>query len=492
MGNKFFLNSYFVMQSTFCINNLKSIKMSKNQLLASSILIFIMLFYEQSLGVNLAIFSFIVWASMLLLTPKATKDKMFWMLSAGVFISGFSFAWYGDFISFCALFILCLVSCYYAMFGKSLHILLCPLLWVYNYASAIVRVFFFSQWIKSPHFKTASIKQLFAFIIIPLSFLLLFSLIYISSSPMLMNYFRNFNLRLTLYGWQLLFLFLLGFFLMFNIYHFHVHTQLKAYNETLHDNFTYSQTTTTKPRFSLLSIDMERKSGEITLFLLNMLLVFFLIMYNIEQFCSFSHESFSNNIHERVNTLIFSIVMAIALIMFYFKSALPFHKQASMLDYLAYAWIFLNTLLVFSAIISNSEYVHQMGLTFKRVGVYIFLLLSLTGLVFTYLKIKNKKTNTYLMKNMFWSFIIALVLGSAINWSWIVTKYNLTCHSKPDMLYLTTLNFNKQILYKELRNREISQHEITEIETSIENDVNRERSNPFLSKTLYYEFVKLN
>jgi hypothetical protein len=50
---------------------------------------------------------------------------------------------------------------------------------------------------------------------------------------------------------------------------------------------------------------------------------------------------FSDEVHQRVATIIFSIVLAIGLIMFYFKSTFNFDEKAGLLKKLAYLWIFL-------------------------------------------------------------------------------------------------------------------------------------------------------
>ena len=144
--------------------------------------------------------------------------------------------------------------------------------------------------------------------------------------------------------------------------------------------------------FSFLDIDFERRSGEITLVLLNVLLLVFIVTYNYEQFFEIVEKSkLSAATHERVNSVIFSIVMAVGVIMFYFKGGFNFDKKAKNLKRLSKIWIFLNGILILSTIIKNSEYVSFYGLTYKRLGVYAFLILAIVGLVFTFLKITKQK-----------------------------------------------------------------------------------------------------
>ena len=60
--------------------------------------------------------------------------------------------------------------------------------------------------------------------------------------------------------------------------------------------------------------------------------------------------------------------------------------------FFAKIWIILNAVLIVSTIIKNSEYVSSFGLTYKRLGVYAFLILAIIGLVYTFLKIAKQKT----------------------------------------------------------------------------------------------------
>jgi hypothetical protein len=243
-----------------------------------------------------------------------------------------------------------------------------------------------------------------------------------------------------------------------------------------------------KPTFSFLEIDFERKSGEISLVLLNILLLFFIITYNYEQFFSTGEPaSLSSELHQRVAIIIFSIIMAIAVIMFYFKSSFNFDINASLLKKLALIWVILNAILIISAFIKNSEYVLNFGLTFKRLGVYIFLILSLVGLFLTYLKIKLKKTNVYLLSNMAWIFFFTFIITSWFNFSWIVTKYNIAFHKNEDVEYLRSLNFNKQILYNTYKNDPLWSNYFENESRFIES----EKKKNLLSSSLYYYYLDI-
>ncbi len=159
------------------------------------------------------------------------------------------------------------------------------------------------------------------------------------------------------------------------------------------DNDFYKSSQEPKATYSFLDLDAERTSGIVSFFCLNILLVFFIITYNYEQFYEVSKTpvQLSEETHERVNAVIMSIVMAILVIMFYFKSGFNFDPKAKLLKVLAKIWIMLNAVLILSAAAKNYEYISNYAFTYKKTGVFAFLLLSLAGLGLTFIKIQRKK-----------------------------------------------------------------------------------------------------
>src|SRR6185437_10368765 len=144
-------------------------------------------------------------------------------------------------------------------------------------------------------------------------------------------------------------------------------------------------------------------------------------------------------------------------------------------------------LLIVSAFIKNAEYVSVLGLTVKRIGVFIFLFLSLAGLFITYLKLRFSKTNSFLLNRMLRIFFITFILSSCINFSWIVTKYNIAFQKDDDSGYLKSLEFNKQILYKAYKDD-------PQWKSYFENEkefIERQNSKGILSRHFYFQSIKL-
>lgn len=210
--------------------------------------------------------------------------------------------------------------------------------------------------------------------------------------------------------------------------------------------------------------------------------MFFIVTFNYEQFVELpkaTANQLAEETHERVGAVIASIVMAIVVIMFYFKGSFNFDKNAKWLKFLAQIWVFLNGILVLSAFAKNTEYVVNLGLTYKRLGVYAFLLLSIIGLVFTFIKIQKKKTNAFLFNQMFWYVYGTILMCSFVNWGNLATIYNIE-NNKGDFEFLYSLHYNDTVLNEKFP------EEMNE-RVNYEKAMNDKES--FLSKVLYYEMI---
>ncbi|MGF7231818.1 DUF4173 domain-containing protein [Arachidicoccus sp.] len=452
-----------------------------------SILLYVALFYNQYLGINYSLLCLSLWLLSYSNTTHEKRSKVFWLLSLAVFISAFSFAWYGDPASFISLFISLFIMGIYTQY-RQVKIITYPVLAAYSFASFIVRIFFFSKWLPHVKVNNKASKKAIAYFVIPTLLLTLFTAIYVVSNNTFSSFFTNirFNFNVEL----IVFLSISGFYFMFNYWFMMPPKLMLELDGKLNNHLTYEASQQFKPTFDFLEIDFERRSGEISLVLLNLLLIVFIFTYDYEQLGNISiNTNLSGELHQSINALIVSIVMAISVIMFYFKSVFNFDQKAKHLKQLAYCWIALNMLLTISAISKNTEYVFHLGLTFKRIGVYIFLLLCVIGLIFTYLKIRNKLSNYFLIGKMFVVFFITIVLNCTINWSWLITKYNLTYinHEKENYWYLKSLGFNQQLLYNHFRN-DTKWKEYFENE---EQDISDKQQRSFLSKSFYYEHLNL-
>src|SRR5690606_6205641 len=129
------------------------------------------------------------------------------------------------------------------------------------------------------------------------------------------------------------------------------------------------------------------------------------------------------------------------------KKGLNFDRNARFLTILTFIWIFLNAVLVLSAAAKNAEYVLNLGFTYKRLAVFAFLILSIIGLLITFLKIINQKTNVYIINHMVWYFYGTILVSSFFNWGAFLTSQNLSKRNFDLPYHLKSVNFNqKQLL----------------------------------------------
>ncbi|MFV8342206.1 DUF4173 domain-containing protein [Flavobacterium sp. XS2P39] len=459
--------------------------MKKYHLILACSLIFIWLFYNETIGVNASVFGLVLTGLICYLSQKRFLDKSNLILILTSVVSCFAFAWYGDFISFVAMGSSLIFLRFSIQDPKLKIVQSIPLVFINLFATS-VRIFQFSQWLPQRKVENQLVKKLIAYFAIPALFLTLFFSIYSFGSAHFSGLFSNYTLDLDLE--QVLLIGVVGFYFSFSFWNYWVPQYCYDANSKLDDDFSREGRMVQQQTFSFLDLDFERKSGEITLVLLNCMILIFIGTYNYEQF--FEEQalvSLSEATHERVNAVIFSILMAVGVMLFYFKSGFNFDKKASKLKLLSKIWIALNGILISSTIIKNVEYVSAFGLTYKRLGVFAFLLLASIGLALTFWKIYKQKTNAYLFNQMIWYFYGTVLLCSFINWGNVITRYNIRVNKGVELHFLESLDFN-DVLYWEYSASHTDA--ITKKTTAVEDPVQLNQKKSVLSKVLYYETLK--
>ncbi len=459
--------------------------MKKHHLILACSLIFTLLFYNESVGVNLAIFGLVLTGIICYFFQDRFTSRTHLVLVVTSILSCIAFAWYGDFVSFLAL----AMSVCFLQFKTqetNLKILLVFPLAFINGITSLGRMLMFSQWLPKSELKNNFAKKMIAYFIIPTIFVALFFIVYAFGSDHFSSLFTDYTLDLNMF--ELVLIALLGFYISFTFWNYWIPEAFYENNLILDNDFNIEMATKNRRTFSFLDIDFERRSGEITLVLLNVLLLVFIVTYNYEQFFEVIEKSkLSAATHERVNAVIFSIVMAVGVILFYFKGGFNFDKKAKNLKRLSKIWIVLNGILILSTIVKNSEYVSFFGLTYKRLGVYAFLILAIIGLFFTYTKIKKQKTNVFLVNQMVWYFYGTILLCSYVNWGNLITNYNISVNKGIAPEFLKGLNYNEE--YRRQYFPDSAMPSLYDFDS--DGNVEYQQSKSFLSKALYYESVSV-
>ena len=444
--------------------------------------LFVILFYDQDLGLNLGILGILYAVLTFFKTIEKNKTRIFYILTATSIFSSIAFAWYGDFPSFLAVISSLLLLAYKSKNRRMKVLLLIPV-FVVNSCTSICRIFMLDDWL--PKGNVSGVWQkIMAFVLIPLLLLSVFFGIYAAGSDHFAALFTDYELDLNL--WQVFCLTVLGFFIAFNYWNYAVEKLIYKNNHFL-DNDFQKDVQAPKATYSFLDLDAERISGIVSFFSLNILLVFFIATYNYEQFYEVSKTpvQLSEETHERVNAVILSIVMAILVIMFYFKSGFNFDPKAKLMKILAKIWIFLNAVLILSAAVKNYEYIVNYAFTYKRLGVFAFLLLSLIGLGLTFIKIQKRKRNAFLFNTMVWYFYVIILVCSYFNWGGFITSQNMKRKDFAVNYHFGSVNFSEKNLLKYAEEKND-----LKLKKNLLDKINNEKAKTFLSKVGYYQTIK--
>lgn len=257
-----------------------------------------------------------------------------------------------------------------------------------------------------------------------------------------------------------------------------------------------------KASTGLLAIKTEYKTGLISLLLLNVLLLFINILdikYVWFGFTFSDDVNLSAYVHEGAGLLIFSIILAMLILLFFFRGNLNFYKKNKWLQYGAYLWIFQNIILVISVFIRDFYYISHFGLAYKRIGLLFFLAMVVCGLITVFCKILYTRTAYYILRINAWAGIFLLVLATTVHWDYRIAKYNLERKSLVplDIPYLLSLSDRTLPLIE--KNKDVLTHDTHQWHTHYKPYTSynaagyfEERKKIFIEKQKQYSWLSWN
>jgi hypothetical protein len=131
-------------------------------------------------------------------------------------------------------------------------------------------------------------------------------------------------------------------------------------------------------------------------------------------------------VHEGTYVLIFSILLAMGIVLWFFRRNLNFYQPGlPWLRWGATVWVLQNAVLAVSVGLRNYYYILNSGIAYKRIGVCFFLLLVFFGLVTVLLKIWQRRSAYSLIRLNGLAVYAVLLLLAAGNWEVWIAKYNL-------------------------------------------------------------------
>lgn len=434
----FFLLKYFEKQST-----LK--KMKKNDvILFLATTVFVVLFYKQQLGINLLLLNVILIVLSLVNKPNSIKSTAWCVLAAGCLLTATAVFYNG--LQAAVLFnVLSLLLLSALSIAPNTSLIFAAIHGLYTYVTSFLYMCIDFRQRQLNRKSTKPLSTKIILLVLPVAVTTLFFFMYQSSNPIFNFYTQKINLDFISLPW--LRFVIIGFVLMYGFFYsrqieplalvdsvsqsvLQPNQNYKSYwgkDFTLQHEFILARTV-----FSLLNI---------LLLLVNVLDVVYLwggaglpLGLNYTDF-----------VHQGTGTLIASIIFAVLLILYFYRGPLHFYNN-KLIVVLCCLWIGQNVFMILSTAYRNHIYIEDYFLTYKRLGVYLYLVLCCIGLITTSIKILQHKSNWYLFRTNAWLFYGIMLLLSLFDWDSYITQYNITSaqiKNRPiDKNYLADLSFN--------------------------------------------------
>ncbi|MEW6469436.1 MAG: DUF4153 domain-containing protein [Bacteroidota bacterium] len=396
-----------------------------------SVFAYSFLFYRQWAGLNFFLFTVLIIVLLLYRNPALPRSRSWALAAAGALLSSFFIFKYGSLLAVTAnLVSLAILSALSMHPGVSyltgIFLTIC--------SAGSSCAFMFIDWAqrKSRELAGAYARPFYVkalLVLIPLLIALVFFLLYRSANPLFYDLTKNISLDFISIGW--IFFTLGGLLLMYGFFHNRSLPGISDADSPLELTPDHAAL----PGFlnGLMRLDTENISGVILFGMLNSLLLIVNLLdlhylwFDGKLPEGIKHKEF---VHEGVGMLITSIIAAIFILLFYFRGGLNFYERNRWIKGLAYAWIVQNVFMVFSTAYRNDMYIAESGLSYKKIGVYVYLLLAVVGLVTTFIKVRERKTNWFLFRVNAIACYILLVIGCFFNWDVIVTDFNIRKHTE--------------------------------------------------------------
>jgi len=183
-----------------------------------------------------------------------------------------------------------------------------------------------------------------------------------------------------------------------------------------------------KSASSMMRLKNEYRAGIFLFAALNVLLLLMNMMdidrvwFNFE----FEGQYLKQFVHYGTIVLIVAILLSIVLVLTFFKGNLNFYKKNIWLKRLVYLWLGQNAILAISAGVRNYYYIQYYSLAYKRIAIIFFLILVLYGLFSVFVKIRDTRSNFYLVRKNAVVWLLVFAASAGFNWDRIIARYNFS------------------------------------------------------------------
>jgi hypothetical protein len=403
-------------------------------------LLFTLLFYHESVGLNLLLFEAILVPLAMIRTGRSPSTPVGFILTAGVAVTAFFTLLHGS------------------AFVITMNILTLFLwsgwLWLpraRSMASALANAL--ARTVRIPLFAISDlfdrgtkstkvyywIKQL-AYLILPGMVILFFLMLYGGASPWFSGILEKAGIHLE--AWleylfnhidvALVFLLFFGYLAGVLFFLGKENRTITEWDHQASDDLLRIRRKRPALLHGTLALLTEMRAGIILLIVLNALILLQNILDIRHVWFGFewNGQYLRQFVHEGTWLLIISILLSILILLWLYRGNLNFIPGNRWLKTLSYAWLLQNGILLISVAIRNSWYVWYFALAYKRIGVFIFLAITLAGIITVFAKIHQRKSMFYLLRTNLLITFMVLIVTSCINWDSLIARFNFSRYDR--------------------------------------------------------------
>ena len=420
-------------------------------------------FWKEKFGLNIVLFTISFGTILYLLHPDQQRKKPTIIAIAGISLSSVAILYHNSLFSKFMLFssIFLFIASLVEKEIKTIYYLIPS-----GLLGIITSPFRKNSFYTGP--KNASTENTLKWIklsVIPFAILVLFTIIYSFANPVFANKLNELIDKLGSYFSNIFkyypftrFLFIgLGLLIGVGIYYFKS-IGLFDEREKNHKIDLVRQKTIAARIFPMLALKAELNGAIITILMLNFLLLFLnMLDFNVFfiQDSSSITDNFASNLHRGTSMLIFSIFLSAAIVLYIFRGNINFYKKNKFLKTITYIWIVQNMILSLYVVVRVYHYILHHGLAYKRIGVVIFVIATVVGLITLIKKVQHRKTVSYLFRINGISIYAILVISALFNWDGIIASHNFKNAETKSIDYIFELSMSDKTLPILDENRDI-------------------------------------
>lgn len=454
--------------------------------------LFPVLFYNVGIGLNLFIFNLLIFVGLKLTNRLVFKDVVNIIVLSGTLLSSIFVVVTGSdlaiAINILSLFLLAGI----VLYPKSRNLFYTSFLSIINFFYAQYSFFSelneLSKGSKVAH-KTIKILRI---VIIPIIIVIIFILIYRAANPIFEGMLKSvFDAIETFFDWlfknieiAIVGTIVFGFILSNYFFLGKANPDIQKVEEG--SSFFLKSGESKLAEKASANLKLEYSSAIILFVLLNVLI---LVINSIDIWWvwfnfSWDGEYLKQFVHEGTYLLILSILISLALSIYYFRGSVNFLKNNLLLRRLAYLWLFQNAILTFSVGIRNFWYINYFSLAYLRIGVIFFLILTLFSIYTVLIKIRDKKSTYFLFSNNAVAVYVLLVVMAFFNWDIIIAKYNFN-HSETAFVHY---DFMSRLSDNALPYLDKSEDELQTIDANQSHEF--EFRDQYMNSSYYYDVIQ--